>query len=80
MHAEMNRKTSDQIAETIRPWSSTNDCKALADRIFTALQIAEKRGQVVEKHKSNRAICLNSEAYQRKDNPCTCDKEGQRHE
>lgn len=55
MHDEMNRKTADRIAETIRPWSSTNDCRELTERIFTALQIAEKRGEVVEKHRSSNA-------------------------
>jgi len=49
MSDEMNRKTACGIAETIRPWSSTNDCKELTERIFTALQIAEKRGGVVSR-------------------------------
>ncbi len=57
MHDEMNRKTASGIAQTIRPWSSTNDCKRLEELVFTALQIAEKRGEVVEKHRSsNNAV------------------------
>lgn len=50
MHDEMNRKTANEIAQTIRTWSSTNDCKRLEELVFTALQIAEKRGEIVEKH------------------------------
>ena len=49
----MNRKTAMEIARTIRAWSSTNDCKRLEELVFTALQIAEKRGEVVEKHRSS---------------------------
>ena len=51
MHDEMNRKTAREIAQNQALHKEAQD--VLEERIFTALQIAEKRGEVVEKHRSS---------------------------
>lgn len=51
MHDEMNRKTAHDIAQNQALHKEAQD--VLEERIFTALQIAEKRGEVVEKHRSS---------------------------
>jgi len=48
MHDEMNRKTAREIAQNQALHKEAQD--VLEERIFTALQIAEKRGEIVEKH------------------------------
>ena len=53
MHDEMNRKTAREIAQNQALHKEAQD--VLEERIFTALQIAEKRGEVVEKHRSSNA-------------------------
>jgi len=53
MHDEMNRKTAREIARNQALHKEAQD--VLEERIFTALQIAEKRGEVVEKHRSSNA-------------------------
>ena len=61
MHDEMNRKTAREIAQNQALHKEAQDI--LGERIFTALQIAEKRGEIVEKrHSSNDKAQFRSEA------------------
>ena len=55
MHDEMNRKTAEKIAEGYIGDMREKARHSLSDDIYTALQIAEKRGEVVEKHRSSNA-------------------------
>jgi len=53
MHDEMNRKTAREISQNQALHKEAQD--VLEERIFTALQIAEKRGEIVEKRHSSNA-------------------------